>query len=148
MQQINLHKQKLYALIVALVGFIALLLPWVTVQGNTWRTGFNSWGIVSLFGIIAVIIASLMGDKTKEYEGNLKLIALGGFVAVSLGAFITLLTRNSAVGGMYRGNGGVDSGFGIWLSFIVASTGTALVSGQIKIPDKNKPPASPPPPPL
>lgn len=146
---INFHKQKLYALIVAGVAFIALLLPWITVQGNTWRTGFSSWGIISLLGIIAVVAVTLMGDKTKEYEGSFnnisyKNIAMGGFIAVAFGALLMMLTKNNAVGGMYRGYGNiVKAGFGVWLALLAGGAGALWVAGKIKLPENKKPPESP-----
>jgi len=150
-QQINiiLHKQKLLSFFLPVVGFIALLLPWGTVHGTTWKTGSSSWGIISLLGIIAIAVVSLIGDKTKEYEGSFnnisyKNIAMGGFIAISFGALLMMLTKNSAVGGMYRGYGGiVKAGFGVWLALIVGGLGTAWVAGKIKLPENKKPPEAP-----
>src|ERR1700738_1281698 len=92
MENLNLHKQKLYALIVAAVGLIAMLLPWQTYTlaiqfggmnfgggGKGSINGFNGWGWISLLGILAVVVASLIGDKTKTYDDNSKKIALAGF---------------------------------------------------------------------
>ena len=73
MEQMNFHKQKLYALIAAGAGFISLLFSWRSLPffGSV-ANGFNGVGIISLLGVIGVGVASLMGDKTKEYDQNSK----------------------------------------------------------------------------
>ena len=144
--QTSLHKQKIYALLIAAVCFIAMLLPWITVQGTALRDGFSNWGFLSLTGIGAVLVATLMDEKTKVYQGNFKFIAIGGFFAVWLGGFITMLTKNSVSGGYYQGYGManvVGTGYGAWLIMLAAATGTALASGQLKIPENKKPPEPP-----
>ena len=141
--QTGLHKQKLYALLIAAVCLIAMLLPWVTIQGTALKDGFSGWGFLSLIGIGAVVVATLMDDKTKVYQGNFRLIAIGGFFAVWLGGFITMLTKNSVQGGYYQGYGVIGTGYGVWLIMLAAATGTALVSGQLKIPENKKPPEPP-----
>src|SRR5262245_23357538 len=90
----GMHKQKLYALIAAGAGFVSLLLPWRTIPifGSV-SNGFNGVGILALLGVIGVIVASFMGDKTKEYDENSKKIAMGSFGAIALGALLTLVTK-------------------------------------------------------
>jgi hypothetical protein len=124
MENLNLHKQKLYALIAAAVGLIALLLPWQTVSfavdlggfgfgGNGKRSinGFNGWGWLSLLGIIAVVIASLMGDKTKTFDETFKMVALAGFGAMALGAIIFMIRVISVGGHGFKSS----PGFGLFI---------------------------------
>jgi hypothetical protein len=126
-----MHKQKLYALIAAGAGFISLLLPWRTLLGYSLTNGFNGAGILALLGVIGVGIASFMGDKTKEFDPNTKMIAMVSFGAIALAALITILTK-------FHG-APTGSGFGVWLAIIVGLAGLAWVMGFIKIPETKKP---------
>ena len=141
MEQLNFHKQKMYALIVALVAFISLLLPWLTTGFGGSLNGFRGLGLLSLLGIAAVVAFSFMGDKTKEYDANSKKLVMGGFGAMAAGALIFLLTKNSSYGGGIFGSI-FKPGLGLWLCLITGLAGLALLTGIIKLPD-NKPPASP-----
>ena len=155
MENVNLHKQKLYALIVAGVALISLILPWMTVSydfggfggagGSRSANGFRGWGYLSLIGVIVVVIASLLGDKTKGYEAMHKNLALAGFALVVVGAVIFFI-RIGSVGN--AGFMGVKTGpgFGLWIAIIAGLAGLGWVSGLIKMPD-NKPTPPPPPPP-
>jgi hypothetical protein len=157
MENMNLHKQKLFCLIAAGVGFIALLLPWLTYGIPLlppFRKGFESWGLLALAGVAGVVAASLLGDKTKPFEGQFKLLALGSFAAIALAGILTLATKNSiGRSGGYGRNKYFDledisdeiglgralkPGFGVWLAIIVGIAGILLLMDIIKIPD-NKP---------
>jgi hypothetical protein len=142
MEQMNFHKQKLYALIVAAVAFLSLLLPWLTAKGfGGSLNGFRGWGILTLLGVIAVSVISFMGDKTKEYDENSKKIAMGGFGVIALGALIFLLTKNSTYGGGIFGSI-FKPGLGLWLSIIAGLAGLGWIMGLIKLPDNKKPPVT------
>lgn len=145
---INLHQQKLYALIAAGIAFIALLLPWITIGGVTWKNGFAGWGILALLGVLTIIVISFLGDKTRQYDENFRKVAMAAFGVIVLAALITLMTKNNAVGGMYGGNF-VKAGFGVWLSIIAGGAGLAWMAGLIKFPPQKSSttPATPPPPP-
>ncbi len=141
MENLNLHKQKLYALIVAAAALISLILPWATWNlggygmGGGSQNGFKSWGILSLLGVVGVVVASLMGDKTKEYDKNFKMIAMASFGAVALGALLYMLRISSA------GKGLLKSGFGLWLCIALGLAGLAWVAGLIKMQEKKPPQA-------
>ena len=140
----NFHKQKLYALILAGVGLISLLLPWLTFGGFTIRNGFSSWGILSLLGIGGVVLASFMGDKTKPYDETFKKLALASFGAIALGGLLTFFTKGSAGGrGMFAISANV--GFGVWLAIFVGLAGLGWITGIIKLPPPNPPPPPPKP---
>lgn len=133
----NLHKQRLYALIVAGVGFISLLLAWRTTMGYTITNGFSGVGVISLLGVIGAIIASFLGDKTKEYDQNTKMIALASFGAIALGALLTLVTKYHGVP--------TGAGIGVWLALIAGIAGLAWVYGLVKLPPPAQKPPTPPP---
>ena len=147
MENLNFHKQKMYALIVAAVGLISLFLPWATVSlggfGGGSVNGMRGWGFLALLGVGAVAVASFMEDKTKPYAGNFKMIAMGGFGLMALAGVITFIRLSTA-----KGNGGelagygVSTGFGVYLCIIAGAVGLLWVAGLIKIPD-NKPPTPP-----
>ena len=147
MEKINLHKQKLYALIVAGLALIAIFLPWATANlggiygmyggGHYSNNGFRSWGILSLLGIAGVLIASLMGDKTKEYDQTFKMVAMASFGAIAVGAIVYFIRLSSVGHGVYK------TGFGVWIAIVAGLAGLAWVAGLVKMPE-NKPPAAPP----
>jgi len=152
MENLNLHKQKLYALIIAGVALIALFLPWATVSvrgygyGGGSTNGLKGWGLLAVAGIAAVAVASFMEDKTKEYMGQMKMIAMGGFGAVILAGVITFIRLSSA-----KGKGGeldfggavkVSAGLGLFLCIAAGVIGLLFVMGIVKMPQK---PAAPKP---
>jgi hypothetical protein len=141
MEQLNFHKQKLYALIIALVAFISLLFPWLTSPFGGSLNGFRGLGLLSLFCIGAVTVLSVMGDKSKEFDGNSKKLVMGGFGAIAAGALLFLLTKNSSYGGGIFGSI-LKPGLGLWLCIIAGLAGLAFLSGIIKLPG-NKPPTTP-----
>ncbi|HEY6503829.1 MAG TPA: hypothetical protein VIZ28_07645 [Chitinophagaceae bacterium] len=143
MENLNFHKQKLYSLIIAGVALIAMILPWASfslgIFGGDSVNGFRSWGILSLFGVIGVAIACLLGDKSKEFDETFKKVALGSFGAIALGALLFFFRINSYGGGF----GGVGSGLGLWLCLVAGLAGLGWVSGLVKLPDNKKPPSPP-----
>ena len=44
MEQLNLHKQKLYALIAAAIGLISMFLPW-------WKLSFGGFGGLGAYSV-------------------------------------------------------------------------------------------------
>jgi hypothetical protein len=151
MENLNLHKLKLYALVGAAIGLIAMLLPWQTYSfgmagfggmGGGSINGFHGWGWISLLGVIAVVIASLMGDKTKTYDDMSKNVALGGFAGIAAGAVIFMI-RVMTVGG--GGGFKTSPGFGLFICLLAGLAGLAVILGLVKIPD-SKPPSPPTPP--
>ena len=144
MEKINLHQQKLYALLEAGLALIALFLPWTVYKvgqvvdiygmggrggGGGSNNGLRSWGFLVLLGIAGVVVASLLGDKTKEYDKNTKLIALGSFAAIALGAIMYFTRLNSVGGGFGQYGIRISSGIGLWLAFGAGIIGLAWVSG-------------------
>ena len=150
MENLNLHKQKLYALILAGVALISLFLPWLTFSygvygGGASVNGLRSWGLLALLGVGAVAAAVFMEDKTKAFAGNARMIALGGFGAMVLAGVIWFIRLSSFGGGL--GSVGVKSGFGVYLCIVAGILGLLWVYGIIKLPDTtSKPPAPPTPP--
>jgi hypothetical protein len=153
---INLHQQKIGALIGAALGLLGMILPWSVVNlggfggfggGSQSSNGFGGWGILSLIGVVGVIIASLIGDKTKVFDPNFKLVAMGSFGAILLGAFIVFMQISGNRGF------GLKTGIGLWICIIAGVLGILWCAGIIKMPPKTTtastpttPPAPPPPP--
>jgi hypothetical protein len=129
----SLHKQKLYSLIIAGIGFIAILLPWFSFFIAS-ANGLRGWGLLSLVGVGGVVAASLIGDKTKPFDDTFRKVALASFGAMALGALLFFIRLSSA------GLGSV--GFGLWLCLIAGALGLLFVLGIIKLPDTKKPPVS------
>jgi hypothetical protein len=149
--QMNLHQQKLYALIVAGVALIGMILPWVVVDfggfggfggRSSSSNGFGGWGLLTLLGIVGVVIASLMNDKMQTYDQTMKTVALCSFGAILLGAFIVFMQLTGNQGGGLLG-GGIKSGIGLWICMIAGVAGLLWVAGIIKFPPKT--PTPPPP---
>lgn len=159
MENVNLHKQKLIALAIALLALILLFLPWMSAEGPAGKNsamGFSSWGLLSFLGIIGVAVASFLGDKTKTYDTNTKKIALAGFGLVVLGAIVFFIRVMSLGGtqtvGIFEMEVKTSTGIGLWLELVVGAAGLVWVSGiadqflQQKT-TASGPSAPPPPPP-
>lgn len=181
MQNLAIHRVKLYALIEAGLGLLGLFLTWTIEkvgggqmmnqmgfgqmgqQGQmqmmnampaSTQNGFNSWGWLSLVGVIVIVLVSLLtGDKTKDYDRNSRNIALAGFLAIAAGALIYYF-RLSSVGKdaalLYQQQYGISysasAGIGLWSTLAAGVIGLAWVSGIL---DKlgTPPPAAPAAPP-
>lgn len=116
----GMHKQKLYALIVAAVGLLSVFLPWWKFSlggfGGYSVNGLRDLGILTFLGFIgagALIFA--MGDKTKAYAGQEKLITAACFAGAGLFALIQFLRQSSFVG------------LGLYLSILAGIAGAVLV---------------------
>jgi hypothetical protein len=136
---VNLHQQKLYSLILGAVGLLGLILPWAKSAGfggfgGVSVNGFQGWGILSLFGLVAILVSSLTGDKTMVYDQNMKYLAMGGFGALALGSFIYFMQISG------NGTGALKSGIGVWLCIIPGVLGLLWVTGTIKLAPVNKSP--------
>ncbi len=142
MENLNLHKQKLYALIVAAVGLIAMFLPWWKVSfggmlggfgGGYSVNGMHDLGIISFLGFVgAGVVTFLMGDKTKAYDGQPKMITAACFAGAGLFALIQLLRQTHF------------TSFGIYLAILAGIAGAVIV--YVMKPEQfttNKPPAPP-----
>jgi hypothetical protein len=136
MENLGFHKQKLYSLIAAGVGLIALFLPWATVSfggyGGGSVNGLHGEGFITLLGVGAVGVACFMGDKAKTFDDMYKKVALGGFGGIILGAVIAFLNVSG------KGRGIVKPGFGIYIAILAGVVGLLFLLGVIKVPD-NKP---------
>jgi hypothetical protein len=93
-----------------------------------------------------VIVISLVGEKMKDFDKNARLIAMGCFAAIVLGAILYLITLNSAsneqnrlLSRQYEQAGyqfqrgfegySAKSGPGLWTSLIAGVLGLAWVAG-------------------
>ena len=121
----NLHKQKLYALIVAAVGLISIFLPWwkVSYAGyggfggiSASQNGFEGLGILAFLGFVgAGVVTFVMGDKTKPYEGQAKMIAAACFAGAALIGLIQFARQSRF------------TSFGLYLCIIAGVAGAVLV---------------------
>jgi hypothetical protein len=115
----GLHKQKMYALVAAVVGIIGCFLPWWSF-GYTGLyavsvNGLHELGILAFLGFIAAAVVSFLGNKALPFEGQMKMIAAGAF---ALAALITLIQFLRVMSG---------SSFGIWISLIAGIGGVVIV---------------------
>lgn len=136
-----LHKTKLYALILAALGLVGMILPWASINmgfggSRSSGNGFQGWGILSLFGLIAVVVASLVGEKLRDYDVNMRYLAIGGFSGLALGALIAFMQFN----GNAQLGVSVKSGIGIWFVIIAGVLGVLWTTGVIKLNSSPKPP--------
>ena len=140
-----LHKTKLVSLIVGAVALVGMILPWASASMGQFGSrsignGFQGWGILSLFGLIAVVISSLAGDKMRDYDQNMRYLAIGAFSAISLGSLISFMQMNgSAQFGM-----SVKAGIGVWFTLIAGVLGLLWVTGVIKLNTQPRPGGYPP----
>jgi hypothetical protein len=136
MDQVNLHRKKLYALIVAGIALVSMLLPWVSINflgvTRSW-SGFRGWGILSLIGIVGVVVLTLSGNRTSNYTEEFKKYAMYCFGGIALGALLFLFRKNSALGGGFVE---LKTGIGLWLCLLAGLGGIALLYGLIRIEEK------------
>lgn len=119
MEQMNFHKQKLYALIAAGVGVIAMFLPWwkVSYMGFVGGSisGMHELGILAFLAFAAAGVLSFMGDKTKPFDGQNKTIVAACFAGAAAITLIQYLRQTSF------------ASFGIWLSLLAGIAGAVIV---------------------
>ncbi len=121
MEQMNFHKQKLYALIAAGVGVISCFLPWWSFSfggfglGGYSVNGMHGLGILVFLGFIGAGVVSFLGDKTKPFDGQFKLIAAGCFAGAALFTIIQFARLSTG------------ASFGIWLSLLAGVAGAIIV---------------------
>jgi len=132
----GLHKQKLYTLIIAGIGIISCILPWWSLGAYGYHisiNGLHELGWLSFLGFIgAGAVIFVMGDKTKPFEGQSKMIAaacLGGAGAIAL---IQMLRSMHGLA------------IGIFLAIAAGVIGALFVWGMVKMPDQAKKGPTPP----
>src|SRR6185436_13930061 len=97
--------------------------------------GLHKLGIVAFIAFIAAgVVPVIVGDKTKPFEGQEKMLTTVCFGAAFLFTLITLLANMKFLS------------FGIFIALIASAIGALFVWGLVKMPE-NKPTATPPPPP-
>ncbi len=138
MEKMNLHKSKMIALIIAAVGIVSCLLPWWHVSFAGYGgfggagysiNGLHRLGIVSFIAFIgAGVVTFIMGDKSKPYEGQEKMITAACFGGAAVFAVITLVANMHYLS------------FGIFLAIAAGAVGALFVWGMVKMPE-NKPKA-------
>jgi hypothetical protein len=137
MEQMNFHKKKLYALIIAGVALVALLLPWLTVDllgaSQSWN-GLRKWGILSLFGVLGVGLLAFPGNKAEDYTSDFKKYTMIAFGAIALGALLFYLRKNATSGGLFAEV--FKTGIGLWICLAAGVAGLLLIYGLIKVPEK------------
>jgi hypothetical protein len=127
----GLNKQKLYAIIIAAVGIVSCLLPWWHVSfggfgaygGGVSINGLHKLGIIAFIGFIgAGIVPFVIGDKSKPFEGQNKMITAACFAGAAAFALITLLTNMHYLS------------FGIFVAIAAGAVGALFVWGMVKMP--------------
>jgi len=123
MEQMNFHKQKLYALIAGVVGVISCFLPWWSFSisflgqrfGGGSINGMHDLGIIAFLGFAGGIALCFLEDKTKPFEGQFKLIAAACFGGAALFTLIQFLRATSY------------TSYGLWLSLVCGVAGAVII---------------------
>jgi hypothetical protein len=136
-QKINqLHKQRIFSLIIAGISLIFIFLPWWSYDTSFFSykiNGFRNLGLLSVAGIVGVIIIVCAGDKTQLFAGKIKTIALISFGAIMMGAIAAIALPPALSGYGLSAN----SGIGLWLTLVSGLMGILVVSGLLKIKSQN-----------
>ena len=137
MENLGIHKQKLYALILAAIGIISCLLPWWKISYGGYGgfgvsiNGLHELGWVTFLAFIGVgVITFAMGDKSKPYMGQEKTYAAAAFAVAAAIALIQFLRQTKYVS------------FGIFLAIAAGVLGALWVWGMVKMPENKKPPVA------
>jgi peptidoglycan/LPS O-acetylase OafA/YrhL len=115
MEQMNFHKQKLYALIAGIAGVISCFLPWWSLGFFGSINGMHDLGIIVFLGFLGGIVCCFLDDRSKPFDGQMKLIAAGCFAGAALFTLIQFIRASSF------------TAFGIWLSFLAGIAGAVIV---------------------
>jgi FtsH-binding integral membrane protein len=111
----SLHKQKLYALIAAAVGFIAVFLPWWSFGFFGSISGLHDLGVLVFLAFIGAGVLCFLGDKTKPFDGQFKLITAACFAGAALFTLIQFIRISTG------------ASYGIFLSLIAGIGGAVIV---------------------
>lgn len=131
MENLGLHKSKLYSVILAAIGIISCLLPWWHISfnyggfggGGVSINGLHKLGIVTFIAFIAAgALPFVMGDKSKPYGDQDKKITAACFGGAAVFALITLLANMHYLS------------FGIFIAIAVGVIGALLTWGMVKVP--------------
>ena len=160
MENLNLNKQRLIALVIAAAALITMLLPWSVPKAfgrASNQIGFASWGFLSLIGILGIVLLSFFaGDKTREYDAKTKQLVTFAFGSISLGALIFLIRiftgSQNLMGYSIKYSDIVKPGMGLFLCLLAGLVGIAWIMGyldkiKINTSHQSAPPPPPPPPP-
>lgn len=120
MDQMKFHKQKLFAIIAAVLGFISCFLPW-------WNVGFAGLGVsvsglrdlgilVFLAFIAAGVLTIISGDRTKAFDDSSRLYT---GICFGVAAVFTIIQ-------MFKTNEFTTNGAGIWLSLLCGAAGVFI----------------------
>lgn len=165
MQQVNLHKQRLITIGIAVLGLIFLFLPWIKNSAQGFQTfsnmGYVVWGgvICAIIFAAVIVISLLIGNKMQAFDKQGKLIAIIAFAVALLFTIIVLIAASGTENRMTNQGFAVQvnksAGIGVWLTLIVEIGGLVFVSGILdKLtqqgttsgrPIPNVPPPPPPP---
>jgi hypothetical protein len=123
MEQMNFHKQKLYALIAGIIGVISCFLPWwsfsISFLGQSFGggavSGMHDLGIIVFLGFAGGTVLCFLDDKAKPFEGQFKLIAAACFGGAALFTLIQFLRATSY------------TSYGLWLSLVCGVAGGVII---------------------
>lgn len=138
-----MSKQRKLLLIAAILGIIAVFLPWITVSASAFgvaisqqnKNGFHGMGIVVFLAFSGAAIATLVGDQRQPLEKTSWIAAMGAGVIALL---FTIIVLASSTGDMSGGMGLVKAGIGIgiWVA-LAASLGILAVAWLLKAPGES-----------
>jgi len=98
----TMNKQRKFILIFAVVGIIAMFLPWIDVFFIS-INGMHGKGILVFLCFIACGIMAILGDQTKPLDRAKWMITLILSGLTSLGMIISLFGGMSTIGGFAFG---------------------------------------------
>lgn len=130
----GLHKQRLYALIIAAIGVISCILPWWKISYGGYGVGVSINGLhdlgwVTFLGFIAAgVLTFIRGDKSRAFEGQDKMLVAASFAVAGGIALIQFLRQTKF------------ATFGIFLAILAGVIGALFVWGIVKMPADKKPP--------
>jgi hypothetical protein len=94
----TMNKQRKFILIAAVVGIIAMFLPWIDLSFLGSINGMHGGGIVVFLAFAGAGAVALLGDQTKTLEKTFWFIALACGALASLIMVINFLRALDALG--------------------------------------------------
>lgn len=134
----TIHKQRKLILLAAIVGIIAVFLPWITVSASMFgesisrsTNGFRGAGILVFLAFAGAIAVSLLGNQVTALNKSAWFGTLACGAAGLLGVVIFIINSSGNMGDFGIADAGF--GFGLWIA-LLAAAGIAVVAWLLKSP--------------
>jgi hypothetical protein len=130
----TMSKQRKFVAIAALVGVIAMFLPWASVSAlgiSNSVNGLHGAGYLAFLAFGGAVAVSMIGKQDENLDKRMWIVALGcGTIALLITLYALLDINTGSVGGYVS----IQYGIGIFLS-LAAAAGVVACAWMFKRPE-------------